>query len=239
MLLAVPPTQPAVHTSKPGGRRRIFLVENHPVTREGFARLIDVEADLQVCGNTGSGAKAMGFIEALKPDLVVADFPLTGASGLAFIKDLKARYPDLPVLVLSAHDESLYAERALRAGARGYVMKQAPTLEVMNAMRRVMEGHLYLSDAMRTKVVQKHLQGQTEPSHTDVETLTDREFEVFQRLGRGHTTRRIAAALHLSISTVETHRAHIKEKLHLSNAVELVQRAVEWAHAHPGAGDRS
>jgi DNA-binding NarL/FixJ family response regulator len=217
--------------ASPAEKRRIYLVEDHPVTREGFAQLIDYQADLQVCGQAGTAAKALAGIEALKPDLVIVDISLAESNGIELIKDLKARSPALPVLVLSTHDESLYAERALRAGAKGYVMKQAPTSEVMEAIRRALEGELYLSETMRNKLVHKQLRGG--PSSlpgADLELLSDRELEVFQLIGNGETTRQIAAKLHLSVSTVETYRAHLKEKLRLSNGMELVHRAVAWAN---------
>ncbi len=210
-------------------KRRIFLVEDHPVTREGFAQLINYQADLEVCGQSGSAGKALGALETNRPDLVIVDISLADSNGLELIKDLRVRYPKLPSLVLSTHDEALFAERALRAGAAGYVMKQAPTSEVMAAIREVLGGRLYLSEAMRTRVVHKHLQG---PDHsTGVEALSDRELEVFQLLGEGHTTRQMAARLHLSVSTIETYRAHIKQKLRLTNAMELVHRAVEWSNS--------
>jgi DNA-binding NarL/FixJ family response regulator len=228
-----PPLMSSSVTSGPTRRRRLFLVENHPITREGFAHLLEHHGDLEVCGHTGSSAKAQAGVDALKPDLVIADLSLSGSSGLDFIKQLKARHPRIPVLVLSSHDESLYAERAVRAGARGYVMKQTPTAEVLNAVRRVLDGELYLSSQMRTRLVHKHFGGSVEVRSTEMDSLTDRELQVFQLLGRGCTTRRIASTLHVSVSTIETHRAHIKEKLHLKNAVELVRRAVEWASSHP------
>jgi len=210
----------------PTGRRRLFLVEDHPVTREGFAQLINYQSDLQVCGQAGSVAKAIVGIETLKPDALVVDISLAESNGLELIKHVKARYPALGILVLSTHDESLYAERAVRAGARGYVMKQAPTSEVMKAIREVLAGELYLSENIRTKLVQKQLhQGQR---GTDIDRLSDRELEIFELIGHGHTTRQIAGKLNLSVSTIETHRAHIKDKLRLVNAVELVRRAVEW-----------
>jgi DNA-binding NarL/FixJ family response regulator len=209
------------------GKRRLFLVEDHPVTREGFAQLINYQSDLQVCGQAGSAAKAIVGIETLAPDAVIVDLSLAESNGLELIKHFKARYPSLGILVLSTHDESLYAERALRAGARGYVMKQAPTSEVMKAIRQVLAGELYLSDAIRTKLVHKQLHHGHQRG-SDVERLSDRELEVFEMIGHGHTTRQISSKLHLSVSTVETHRAHIKEKLRLTNAVELVRRAVEW-----------
>ena len=220
----------ARRTSIPAGRkRRIFLVEDHPVTREGFAQLINYQADLEVCGQAGSAGKALAAIESNRPDLLIVDISLSDSNGLELIKDLKARYPKLPSLVLSTHDEALFAERALRAGATGYVMKQAPTSEVMTAIREVLNGRLYLSELMRSSVLHKHLQGADQS--TGVEALSDRELEVFQLLGQGHTTRQIASRLHLSVSTIETYRAHIKEKLRLNNGTELVHRAVEWVNS--------
>jgi DNA-binding NarL/FixJ family response regulator len=217
-------------SSRRSGKRRLFLVEDHPITREGFAQLINYQADLEVCGQAGSAAKALADIESVQPDLVIVDLSLADSNGLELIKQLKTRWPSLALLVLSTHDESLYAERALRAGARGYVMKQAPTSEVMGAIRAVLSGELYLSEGMRSRLVHKHLAGQDPLRGTEMDGLTDRELEIFELIGHGQTTRRIAAKLHLSVSTVETHRAHIKEKLRLTNAMELVRRAVEWVN---------
>jgi len=211
-------------------KRRLFLVEDHPVTREGFAQLINYQPDLEVCGQAGTAAKAITGIEELAPDLAIVDISLTESNGLELIKQLKSHCPSLPVLVLSTHDEALYAQRAVRAGARGYVMKQAPTREVMNAIRTVLGGDLYLSDPMRSRLVREHLDGSKGERGTEVEGLSDRELEIFDLIGHGDTTRRIATKLHVSVSTVETHRAHIKEKLSLHNAVELVRRAVEWVN---------
>lgn len=214
--------------TKTPGRRQVFLVEDHPITREGFAQLINYQADLQVCGQAGSAARAMAGIESTRPDLAIIDISLVESNGLELIKNLKSRYPDLAMLVLSTHDETLYAERAVRAGALGYVMKQAPTAEVMEAIRATLRGELYLSETMRSRMVQQHLHGPAEPVKSDIDVLSDRELEIFELIGKGETTRKISAKLNLSVSTVETHRAHIKEKLHLTNAVELVRRAVEW-----------
>jgi len=211
-------------------KRRLFLVEDHPVTREGFAQLINYQPDLEVCGQAGTAAKAITGIEELAPDLAIVDISLTESNGLELIKQLKSRCPSLPVLVLSTHDEALYAQRAVRAGARGYVMKQAPTREVMNAIRTVLGGDLYLSDPMRSRLVREHLDGSKGERGTEVEGLSDRELKIFDLIDHGDTTRRIATKLHVSVSTVETHRAHIKEKLSLHNAVELVRRAVEWVN---------
>jgi DNA-binding NarL/FixJ family response regulator len=210
-------------------KSRLFLVEDHPVTREGFEQLLNFQADLQVCGQAGTAARAITAIDALKPELVIVDISLADSNGLELIKQLKTTMPDLPILVLSMHDESLYAERALRAGARGYVMKQAPTTEVMAAIRCLLKGELYLSERMRSRLVHQHLQGVRRDAKSEVDYLSDRELEVFELIGRGQTTRGIAGKLHVSISTVETHRAHIKDKLKLSNSVELIRHAVEWA----------
>lgn len=219
-------------TKGSSGRHRIFLVDDHPVTREGLARLINCESGLEVCGEAGTAAAAVSKIESLRPDLVIVDVSLTkGASGLELIKDIASRNVRLPMLALSTHDESLYAERALRAGARGYVMKQEPTEKVMQAIRKILAGELYLSRAMNDRLLRKVAQPNSAPSVSEIEQLSDRELEVYRLLGQGRGTRQIAAELHLSVSTVETYRAHIKEKLHLSSASELVRHAVEWVHS--------
>lgn len=217
--------------SKPG-KRRIFLVDDHPVTREGLARLLNCEPDLQVCGEAGTAAAAVSKIDSLNPDLVIVDVSLAkGSSGLELMKDLASRDSRMPMLALSTHDESLYAERALRAGARGYVMKQEPTETVMEAIRKILAGELYLSKAMNDQLLRKMAGPNSGPSVSEIEQLSDRELEVYRLLGQGCGTRQIAAQLHLSISTVETYRAHIKEKLHFSSAPELVRHAVEWVHS--------
>ncbi len=209
-------------------KKRLYLVDDHPVTREGFASLINFQPDLQVCGHAGTHAKALTAIDALKPDLVVSDISLAESSGLELIKQLRSSHPALPVLVLSAQDEALYAERALRAGARGYVMKHAPMVQVMGAIRRVLNGQIALSLPMQTHLLQKQLDSSSNGRGTDRDRLSDRELEVFELIGQGQTTRMIAAKLRLSISTVETHRAHIKQKLKLKNAMELTREAVRW-----------
>lgn len=219
-------------TTAPKSKQRIFLVDDHPITREGLARLINHERDMEVCGQANNAAKAVTDIEPLKPDLVVVDVSLTtGASGLELIKDLGARHPRLRMLALSTHDEALYAERALRAGAKGYVMKQEPTEKVMAAIRQVLDGGIFLSDAMKDRLLRKITQSGSAPSASEIERLSDRELEVYRLIGQGRGTRQIADELHLSMSTVETYRTHIKEKLHLASAPELVRRAVEWVHS--------
>lgn len=213
-------------------KRRILLVDDHPVTREGLARLINHEPGLEVCGEANTATKAVSVIDQLKPDLVVVDVSLgKGASGLELIKDLLSRDQKLRILALSTHDESLYAERALRAGAKGYVMKQEPTAQVMEAMRKVLDGEVYLSKAMNERMLQRMTGSTTALLATEIDQLSDRELEVYRLLGQGRGTRQIAGELHLSVSTVETYRTHIKEKLHISSAPELVRRAVEWVHS--------
>lgn len=213
------------------GKHRLYLVEDHPVTRQGFAQLINFEADLHVCGQAGSAAEALAEIPVTKPHLVVVDISLAGTSGLQLIKDIVTRDGALPVLVLSTHDETLYAERALRAGAKGYVMKHAPTEDVMKAVRMVLRGGVYLSERMHARLAGM-VAGRGQVSATsDVEGLSDRELEVFTLLGQGRSTAQIGAALHVSGSTVATHRTHIIEKLNLENTRELVRRAVAWAQS--------
>jgi DNA-binding NarL/FixJ family response regulator len=213
-------------------KHRLFLVDDHPVTREGLARLLNCEADLEVCGQAGTAADALRDIESLKPDMAIVDVSLAaGRSGLELVKDIAKRQRRLPMLVLSTHDESLYAERALRAGARGYVMKHEPMERVMAAIRQVLSGGTYLSVHMNSHLLQKMTQRRSAPTASEIEQLSDRELEVFRLLGQGRGTRQIARDLHLGISTVETHRTHIKDKLGLENAPELVRRAVEWVHS--------
>ena len=207
---------------------RLYLVEDHPVTREGLARLINFEPDLHVCGQAGSSAQALADIPAANPHLVLVDISLAGTSGIELIKDIVARHPALPILVLSTHDETLYAERALRAGAKGYIMKYEPTGEVMVAIRRVLHGGVYLSERMQSRLVGIVAGGRPAATASDVERLSDRELEVFTLLGQGQSTAQIAAMLRVSGSTVATHRAHIMEKLGLENSREVVRRAVAW-----------
>jgi len=207
-------------------------VDDHPITREGLARLINHEADLMVCGEAGTAALALAVIEAQKPNLVIIDISLgVGASGLELIKDLAARHAQLPMLALTTHDETLYAERALRAGAKGYVMKHEDIAQVMLAIRKVLQGDIYLSKAMSERMLRKMTGPRSSPLASEIEQLSDRELEVYRLLGHGRGTRQIAEELHLSISTVETYRTHIKEKLHLASAAELVRHAVEWVHS--------
>jgi DNA-binding NarL/FixJ family response regulator len=211
-------------------KRKIFLVDEHPVTREGLAQMISFQSDMQVCGQAGAAAEALDGIAARRPDLVVMDLALGDSTGLELIKSIRARRKDIQILVFSIFNEALYAQRALHAGANGYLMKQAPTREVLGAIRRLLHGDPYLSEAMRNHVVRRFAGGAAPIEVNHVQVLSDRELEVFHLIGQGVGTRQIARRLQVSASTVETHRAHIKEKLNLRNAMELVRRAVEWVH---------
>ncbi len=219
--------------SAAASKSRVYLVEDHPVTRDGLAQLINYQDDLLVCGSAGTVAAAKGGIAAAHPDLVIVDVSLPDGHGIELVKDLRALHPKLPILVLSMHDELLYAERAFRAGASGYIMKQEATDEVLSAMRRILRGERYLSPKMQARVVVRFATGRPAPVASELEGLSDRELEVFELLGRGRSTSEVARQLRLSVSTVETYRAHLKEKLQLKSGIELMHRAVEWINAQP------
>jgi DNA-binding NarL/FixJ family response regulator len=216
------------HDKADEGKAKIVIVDDHPIVREGLADLINKEKDLVVCGQAEDASQAMKAIRALKPDMVTVDISLKGADGLELIKDIKIQYPDLAVLALSMHKESLYAERALRAGAKGYITKHEATKKVVMAIRKVLNGELYLSDKMTEKLVHKLVGGEPEAGASPVERLTDRELEVFSLFGQGYGTRQISEQLHLSVKTVETYRSRIKEKLNLTSASELLRHAFQW-----------
>jgi DNA-binding NarL/FixJ family response regulator len=212
-------------------KSRILLVDDHPIVRQGLAELIDHEKDLSICGTAEDIHKALDLVTELKPDLVIVDISLRGSNGLELLKNIKVRYPKQVVLMLSMHDESLYAVRALRAGAAGYVMKQEATETLITAIQQVLRGEIYLSERMEKKMMQQLVGGPSARTGSPLEDLSDRELEVFNLIGQGHGTRQIAEELHLSIKTIESHRAHIKEKLNLKNATELVQHAIQWREA--------
>ncbi len=205
---------------------KIMIVDDHPIMREGLAQLINHEKDLGICGQFEEATKAFEGIATLKPDIAIVDISLKGSSGIELLKNIKVHYPKLLVLVLSMHDESLYAERVLRAGASGYIMKQEATERVLVALRKVLNGEIYLSEKMSTKLMHQLVGGRVS-SGSLMERLSDRELEVFGLIGQGRGTREIAEQLHLSVKTIESHRAHIKEKLNLKNATELVHRAIQ------------
>ena len=210
-------------------KSRVFIVDDHTMFREGMRQLIDREPDLTVCGDVADATEALKEIRELKPDLVIADISLSGATGIDLIKNIKAEFEDLPVLVVSMHEESLYAERALRAGAMGYVMKQEPAKTVKVAIRKVLGGDLHLSDKMSAVMLSKLVRGgRAEQPVSAIETLSDRELEVFRMLGQGKVTRQIAEELGLTIATINSFRNRIKEKLNLKNSTELILHAVSW-----------
>jgi DNA-binding NarL/FixJ family response regulator len=207
---------------------RVLLVDDHPIVRQGLALLIDREADLSVCGEAEGAHSAFHAIETLRPDIVVLDISLNGPDGLDVLKEIRMKTASLPVLILSMHDESIYAERAMRAGANGYIMKQEATEKVLVAIRRILQGEVYLSDRLTNTMLQQYVRGGSPIKRSPLVNLTDRELEVFRLIGEGHGTRQIADELHLSVKTIESYQAHIKEKLALRNARELVQHAIEW-----------
>jgi DNA-binding NarL/FixJ family response regulator len=207
---------------------RVLLVDDHPIVRQGLALLIDRESDLSVCGEADGAHSAFHAIETLRPDIVLLDISLNGPDGLEVLKEIRMKTGSLPVLILSMHDESIYAERAMRAGANGYIMKQEATEKVLIAIRRILQGDVYLSDRLTTTMLQQYVRGGAHTKSSPLLNLTDRELEVFRLIGEGHGTRQIADELHLSVKTIESYQAHIKEKLALRNARELVQHAIEW-----------
>lgn len=210
------------------GKIRILLVDDHAVVRFGIAQLINRQPDMNVCGEEEDASKAMGAIATLKPSLVIADISLKDSSGLELMRNIKAQYSGLPVLVVSSHDESIYAEIAFRAGALGYLMKDEALDKIIIAIRRVLSGAIYVSDALAAKMLQQQIRGQNTINDSPVKDLSDRELEVFQLIGQWKTTRDIADELHLSVKTIEYYREQIKRKLSLKNAAELTQRATSW-----------
>jgi len=208
------------------GTASVFIIDDHPVVRQGLALLIDREPDLKVCGDAADSASAFEGLEALAPDVVILDLSLSGPDGLELLKSIRARYAALPVLVLSMLDESLYAERTLRAGASGYIMKQEATEKVLVALRRILGGGIYLSEAMANKVLHHFAAGSPAAEQSPLAELTDREIEVFRLIGKGQSTREIAELLHISVKTVESYQANIKDKLSLKNSRELLQWAI-------------
>jgi DNA-binding NarL/FixJ family response regulator len=209
-------------------KHKILLVDDHPLVREWLANLINQQKDLQICGEAANSSEALELTGTLKPDLVIVDISLEGGSGIELIKNIKVLHPGVLMIVLSMHDESLYAERALRAGARGYLMKREATKKVLQAIHSVLEGKLYMSERMHALMAEKFVEGKPSGSNSPVEQLSDRELEVFQLMGRGFSTRQIADELHVSFKTVQAFHARIKEKLNLTNATELLREAIRW-----------
>lgn len=218
-------------TTKKSG---VFVVDDHPIVRQGLALLINRESDLTVCGEAEDAHTALQALSSAAPDILIVDISLNGPDGLDLLKEIRLHHPNLPVLILSMHDESIYAERALRAGAQGYIMKQEATEKVLVAVRRILAGEIYVSERIANRMLQRYIGSRGSSGPSSVADLTDRELEVFRLIGEGHSTRRIAEDLHISVKTVESYQAHIKEKLSLRNARELVQHAIQW-----NAGEKS
>ena len=210
---------------------RVLLVDDHPILRKGLAELINQEVDLMVCGEAEEAPKAFEAVGVLNPDVALVDISLKGGNGLELIKNLKARYPDLPLLVLSMHDETLYAERALRAGSLGYIMKEEAIEKVLTAIRHVIAGEIFLSDRMKGRLLNQLVGGRIKQGSSSIDSLSDRELEVFRLIGEGRGTRQIAEELRLSVRTVEAYREYIKDKLNLKNGTELVQHAFQYVHS--------
>lgn len=211
-------------------KKRVLIVDDHPMMRDGLRLLIANESDLEVVGEADEANVALEEAERLKPDVAIVDITLRSSNGLDLIKDLQIRSPHTAVLVLSMHDESLYAERVLRAGGRGYIMKQEGGNRIMEAIRQVAEGKTYVSPAVSAKIIES-FSGHVRGEKSAVEQLTDREFEVFQLIGQGFSTKEMADKLHVSVKTIEVHRVNIKEKLNTPTAPELIRYAVRWVEA--------
>jgi DNA-binding NarL/FixJ family response regulator len=215
----------------PREAKRIVIVDDHPLFRKGLQELIHSDDSFAVCGEAGDATEAMDVIRKLHPDVVIVDLSLPGANGIELIKNIRAEYPNLPILVLSMHDESLYALRAMRAGADGYVMKHEAMANVVQAMHEVFNGRPYLSPVMAAQVIFNFAHRRADGEVDAVERLSDRELEILELIGKGHEVRQIAKLLHLSPKTVETHRAHIKDKLDLKNSREVARFALQWLQA--------
>ena len=212
-------------------KKKVLIVDDHPIVRQGLAQLIRQESDLTVCGEADHGQGIADVVAELKPDVLVLDLTLKDSSGIDIIKELTPRFPTLPILVLSIHDESLYAERALRAGAKGYIMKEEAAEKVVTAVREVLKGEIYVGEKLKSRLLSKAI-GAPKAGASPLEVLSDRELEVFRLLGQGFSTRRIAERFGRSIKTIEIYRANIKHKLDLRDAAELIHYAVRWAQTN-------
>lgn len=212
-------------------KSHVLIVDDHPIVRQGIAQLIDREDDMQVCCEAGDADQALELIASCNVDIAIVDMSLPGISGIELVKILRSRFPKVQVLVISMHDESLYAERALRAGAKGYIMKQEATEKVLIAIRHILSGDAYVSDRMRSMMLQRIIDNRLETPASPVSNLSDKELDVLRHIGKGLRTSDIALELNRSVKTVEAHRANLKEKLGLKNATELVRFAVQWVES--------
>ena len=216
--------------------RRVLIVDDHPIVRQGLRRVMENEDDLTVCGEAETARDARTAIKELDPDVVIADISLKQGDGIELVRDVRAHYPHLPILVLSMHDETIYAERMLSAGANGYIMKQAASDQFLTSLRRVLDGNIYVSEAIGNNMIQKFAAGGAHISANPIDRLSNRELQILHMIGKGMSTRETAHSLNLSIKTVESHRQRIKRKLNLNTGTQLVQYAVNWFTCRESGG---
>lgn len=214
-------------------KRKIFMVDDHPIVRDGLRQMIHLEKDLEICGEAGSANDAIKLIARTEPDLVIVDISLDGdMSGIELVKAISRRYRKIKTVVLSMHDESVYAERAIKSGARGYISKRYVYDTIILAIRKVLDGEIYISSGISTNIIEKLYYSPSKASDSSIHTLSDRELDVFQMLGNGKGTKEIAGKIGISINTVQTYKRHIKEKLRLKNHNELLQKAALWIQSN-------
>ena len=213
------------------GKKKVLIVDDHPIICMGLACLFNQEEDLLVCGEAHNAHEALEAIDALQPDVTIIDISLKGQSGIELIKNIRNKHPKFPILVLSVHDESIYAELVLRAGAMGYIMKQEASEKIVAAVHQVLNGDLYVSNQMASNMLHKYLNGRSAITASPLEILSDRELEVLRLMGQGYGTRQIANELIVGVKTVETYRSHLKKKLNLKNSPELVKYAIQWVQS--------
>ncbi len=210
---------------------RVLIVDDHPITRQGMKALINQQSNLEVCGESDSAAHAIELVSKSPPDLAIVDIGLRTSNGIELTKSMKSYAPNLPILVVSMHDEMLYAERALRAGAMGYVMKQEAGDKVATAIQHLLRGEIYLSSKMKEKMLHRFVNKKSDKAVFSMDTLSDREMEVFQLIGNGFSTRQIAGKLSLSSKTIDSYREHLKIKLNLESGADLVRHAIQWVRS--------
>ena len=233
---ARPPGPPSGPPNGGKRKRRVLIVDDHPIVRQGLRRVMENEDDLVVCGEAESARDARTAIKELHPDVVIADISLKQGDGIELVRDVRAHYPTLPILVLSMHDETIYAERMLSAGANGYIMKQAASDQFLASVRRVLDGGIYVSEAVGTNMIQKFAAGGAYISANPIDRLSNRELQILHMIGKGMSTRETAQSLNLSIKTIESHRQRIKRKLNLATGTQLVQYAVNWFTGREAGG---
>jgi len=233
---ARPPGPPSGPPNGGKRKRRVLIVDDHPIVRQGLRRVMENEDDLVVCGEAESARDARTAIKELHPDVVIADISLKQGDGIELVRDVRAHHPTLPILVLSMHDETIYAERMLSAGANGYIMKQAASDQFLASVRRVLDGGIYVSEAVGTNMIQKFAAGGAYISANPIDRLSNRELQILHMIGKGMSTRETAQSLNLSIKTIESHRQRIKRKLNLATGTQLVQYAVNWFTGREAGG---